>query len=39
MTELPSRAYRGVTAAQRQEERRQRLLEAALELFARQGYA
>lgn len=35
----PKRAYRGVSAEQRSEERRQRLLEAALALFASQGYA
>lgn len=38
-TDTPSRAYRGASPTQRAEERRQRLLAAALELFARQGYA
>ena len=33
------RSYRGVAPEQRAEERRQRLLAAGLELFARQGYA
>lgn len=39
MTDTPSRAYRGASASQRAEERRERLLAAALELFASQGYA
>ncbi|NNM50844.1 MAG: TetR/AcrR family transcriptional regulator [Pseudomonadales bacterium] len=39
MVSTPTRAYRGVSAEQRSEERRQRLLEAALELFSTQGYA
>jgi AcrR family transcriptional regulator len=32
------RVYRGQSATERQEERRQRLIEAGLDLFARQGY-
>jgi AcrR family transcriptional regulator len=32
------RLYRGQSATERQEERRQRLIEAGLDLFARQGY-
>ena len=39
MSKVPTRAYGGVTANQRAEERKARLLEAALELFARQGYS
>jgi AcrR family transcriptional regulator len=39
MTKTPTRAYGGVAAEQRAEERKARLLAAALELFARQGYA
>ena len=35
----PARRYRGVTAAERQAERRERLLEAGLELFGTVGYA
>jgi AcrR family transcriptional regulator len=38
MTSAPTRAYGGVAAEKRAEERRQRLLAAALELFASQGY-
>lgn len=38
MTASP-RAYRGLAAEQRAQERRQRLLDTALELFARDGYA
>jgi AcrR family transcriptional regulator len=34
-----SRRYRGITAAQRQAERRERLMEAGLELFGTLGYA
>ncbi|HEX8008309.1 MAG TPA: TetR/AcrR family transcriptional regulator [Trebonia sp.] len=34
-----TRTYRGITAAQRQAERRERLLEAGLELFGTLGYA
>jgi len=34
-----SRTYRGITAAQRRAERRERLLEAGLELFGTIGYA
>jgi AcrR family transcriptional regulator len=34
-----SRTYRGITAAQRQAERRERLIEAGLELFGTVGYA
>jgi AcrR family transcriptional regulator len=34
-----SRSYRGITAAQRQAERRERLIEAGLELFGTLGYA
>ncbi|WP_138519105.1 TetR/AcrR family transcriptional regulator [Limnobacter alexandrii] len=39
MSKTPTRAYGGVAAEQRAEERRERLLAAALELFARQGYS
>ncbi len=39
MTDSPPRAYRGLAAEQRASERRERLLAAALELFACQGYA
>jgi len=39
MIKTPTRAYGGVAAEQRAEERKSRLLAAALELFARQGYA
>lgn len=39
MIKTPTRAYGGVAAEQRAEERKTRLLAAALELFARQGYA
>ncbi|BET26727.1 TetR family transcriptional regulator [Limnobacter thiooxidans] len=39
MIKTPTRAYGGVTADQRAAERKARLLEAALELFSRQGYA
>jgi len=39
MIKTPTRAYGGVAAEQRAEERKARLLAAALELFARQGYA
>lgn len=39
MTKTPTRSYAGVAADQRAAERRTRLLNAALELFARQGYA
>ncbi|MEL0028042.1 MAG: hypothetical protein VW625_05165, partial [Perlucidibaca sp.] len=39
MSASAPRPYRGLAAEQRAEERRQRLLAAALELFARQGYA
>ena len=39
MAAPPGRAYRGVSPEQRLAERRQRLLDAALELFASQGYA
>ena len=39
MSKTPTRAYGGVAAEQRAEERKARLLAAALELFARQGYA
>jgi AcrR family transcriptional regulator len=35
----PSRTYRGITPAQRQAERRERLLAAGLELFGTVGYA
>jgi AcrR family transcriptional regulator len=35
----PARQYRGITAAQRQAERRERLMEAGLELFGTAGYA
>jgi AcrR family transcriptional regulator len=35
----PARRYRGITAAERQAERRERLLEAGLELFGTIGYA
>jgi AcrR family transcriptional regulator len=35
----PARRYRGVTAEERTAQRRQRLLEAGLELFGTQGYA
>lgn len=35
----PARAYRGIAPEQRALERKQRLLETGLELFARQGYA
>lgn len=38
-TSASQRSYRGVAPEQRAEERRQRLLAAGLELFARQGYA
>lgn len=38
-SEKPKRAYRGIAPEQRAAERQQRLLDAALELFARQGYA
>lgn len=38
MSKTPTRAYGGVAAEQRAEERRERLLAAALELFSRQGY-
>ena len=38
MSKTPTRAYGGVAAEQRAEERKARLLAAALELFARQGY-
>jgi len=34
-----TRTYRGMTAEQRQEDRRRRLLDAALDLFASDGYA
>jgi AcrR family transcriptional regulator len=34
-----TRTYRGITAAQRQAERRERLMEAGLELFGTLGYA
>ena len=33
------RLYRGVSAAERRAERRERLLEAGLELFGTRGYA
>jgi AcrR family transcriptional regulator len=39
MNKTPTRAYGGMAAEQRAEERRQRLLNAGLVLFARQGYA
>ena len=39
MSKTPTRAYGGVAAEQRAEERRERLLAAALELFVRQGYS
>ncbi|HEX4855355.1 MAG TPA: TetR/AcrR family transcriptional regulator [Limnobacter sp.] len=39
MSKKPTRAYGGMAAEQRAEERRERLLSTALELFARQGYA
>lgn len=39
MIKTPTRAYGGVAAEQRAEERKARLLAAALQLFARQGYA
>jgi AcrR family transcriptional regulator len=35
----PARRYRGITPSQRQAERRERLLEAGLELFGTLGYA
>ena len=35
----PARTYRGVTPAERQAERRERLMEAGLELFGTVGYA
>jgi AcrR family transcriptional regulator len=35
----PSRTYRGVTPAERQAERRERLMEASVELFGTLGYA
>jgi AcrR family transcriptional regulator len=35
----PSRTYRGITPAERQAERRERLMEAGLELFGTVGYA
>lgn len=38
MSKTPTRAYGGIAAEQRAEERKERLLGAALELFARQGY-
>jgi AcrR family transcriptional regulator len=35
----PARTYRGQTAGERQEERRQRLIEAATEIWGREGWA
>ncbi len=39
MNRPPHRAYRGASADERRQERHQRLLATALELFAHQGYA
>jgi AcrR family transcriptional regulator len=38
-SDRPARRYRGITAAQRTAERRERLLEAGLEVFGTDGYA